>query len=379
MYRVRMSPRVLLLVVVCLADGRVLAQASKAQPPAPLLVSEFACPDPYVFRDGSDWYVFGTGAKPFFLQGKELGEGKMRRVGLDLDYTGFPAKVAQVWGFVVYRHTDGTHHGYGTLHLGNFHTVVAHFVPRGSEKWEDGRPVTKWDFKRVLVGDPSRKDWRYYESKVLQDADGTLYLMYVATVGRDNHIVAQRMKSPGQVDAAAPPRLMLKPDGYRSEDRDDPKGMQLVEGGSVYKYKGKYVLLYSVGDFQRNNYKLGMAVSDSLIPAAGHEYHKYKLPDPKHVWGTSTHKDEVAYLLQSEKAEWPNYARANVAGPGLGSLVADGKDLWLFFHGYKPDDKERKAPNRYVYRARVELADGPGGPVVKWLPTDPPGGTRGAK
>ena len=288
---------------------------------------------------------------------------------MDLDYAGFSARVAQVWGFIVYRHTDGTYHGYGTLHLGNFHTVIAYFVPRDSEKWADGRPITKWVFKRLLVGDPLRMDWKYYESKILEDTDGTLYLMFVANTGRDNHIVAQRMKTPGEIDPAAPRRLMLRPEGYRSEDRNGPKGMQLVEGGSVFRYKGKYILLYSVGDYLLNNYKLGMAFSDSLIPPPRRGYRKYKLPDPKHIWGTSGHKDEVVYLLQSEKAAWPNHSRAYVAGPGLGSLVADGNDLWLFFHGYKAEDKDRRPENRYVYRLPVKLAVDTGGPVLRWLPT----------
>ena len=42
------------------------------------------------------------------------------------------------------------------------------------------------------------------ESKILEDTDGTLYLMFVANTGRDNHIVAQRMKTPGEIDPAAP-------------------------------------------------------------------------------------------------------------------------------------------------------------------------------
>jgi len=371
-----MRARTLLLVIACLSPHRALAQAANA-PTRPLLVSEFPCPDPYIVRDGSDWYVFGTGPKPFFLEGRELGEGKMRRVFLDIDYKGFPARVAQVWGFFVYRHTDGTYHGYGTLHLGGFRTVIAHFAPRGAEKWQDGKPITKWDFKRLLVGDLAREDWKYYDAKILRDMDGALSLMFVATVGRDNHIVAQRLKNPGEIDPAAQRHVLLKPEGYRSEDRDDAGDMQLVEGGSIFRYKDKYLLLYSVGNFQKNNYKLGMAVSETLIPPPGREYRKSKRPDPTHVWGASAHNDEVYYLLQSEKAAWPNDSRAFVVGPGLGSLVSDGKDLWLFFHGYKPDDHERRPDNRFVFRMPVAIADGPGGPMINWRSNVPSNGIRG--
>jgi hypothetical protein len=54
-----------------------------------------------VCNDGLDWYIFGTGSWPFFLQGKALGVGKIKRVFLDLDYSRCPVKVAQIWGFKV--------------------------------------------------------------------------------------------------------------------------------------------------------------------------------------------------------------------------------------------------------------------------------------
>ncbi len=263
------------------------------------------------------------------MQGREFGEGKMKKVFLDLDYEGFRLKVAQIWGFVVHRDSDGIYHAYGTLHLGNYHTIIAYFELQPSETWEKGKPITKWKFKNVVVGDPSKQDWNCYESKILQDKDKTLYLMYVERTGRDNFIYAQKLKSWGRIDAAAPRRLMLRSEGYRSEDRDKPGGMQIVEGGSIIEWKGKYILLYSAGDFLLNNYKLGMAFSDTLIPAKGHMYHKVKIPDPKKVWGDKGSKEEIGYLLQSEKPQWPNYCGNVAAGPGLGSLVTIDDKPWL--------------------------------------------------
>jgi hypothetical protein len=331
------------------------------------LVSEFPCPDPHVFNDGSDWYIFGTGARPFFLQGRELREGKMKKVFMDLDYSGFPFKVAQIWGFIVHQHSDGSSHAYGTLHLGNFHTVIAYFVPQASAKWEKGKPITAWKFKSIVVGNPSRQDWKYYESKILVDTNKTIYLMYVANTGRDNFIVAQRMKAWSEIDKSFPPRLMLKPEGYRSEDRNGPRGMQLVEGGSIFKWNGTYILLYSVGDYLLNNYKLGMAFSNSLIPAPGQTYRKVKLPDPNQVWGKSNHRDEIGYLLQSQNPQWPNYAGSLAVGPGLGSIVSIDEKPWLFFHGYKPGDKERRPENRFVFRVPVTIAIDGGVPSLRWL------------
>lgn len=356
----------MLLASVMLGPAPAFTQTEKT-PLSNLLVSEFPCPDPYVFHDGADWYIFGTGARPFFLQGREFGEGKMKRVFLDVDYAGFPFKVAQIWGFIVHQHTDGSYHAYGTLHLGKFHTVIAYFQPQASARWEKGKPITAWKFKRIVVGNPSRQDWKYYESKILVDENKTIYLMYVANTGKDNFIFAQKMKSWSEIDKSSSPRILLKPEGYRSEDRNDARGMQLVEGGSIFKWKGKYILLYSVGDFLLNNYKLGMAFSDSLIPPRGKTYRKVKLPDPKRIWGASAHKDEIVYLLQSQKPQWPNYCGNQVVGPGLGSIVMIDKKPWLFFHGYEPEGKKRNPENRFVFRVPVTIAIDSGAPSLKWL------------
>ena len=304
-----------LLGLLLFESGPPFAQADAPPSAEPLLVSEIPCPDPQVFYDGSDWYIFGTGTRPFFLQGREFGEGKMKKVFLDLDYEGFRLKIAQIWGFVVHRDSDGIYHAYGTLHLGNYHTIIAYFEPQPSETWEKGKPITKWKFKNVVVGDPSKQDWNCYESKILQDKDKTLYLMYVERTGRDNFIYAQKLKSWGRIDAAAPRRLMLRSEGYRSEDRDKPGGMQIVEGGSIIEWKGKYILLYSAGDFLLNNYKLGMAFSDTLIPAKGHMYHKVKIPDPKKVWGDKGSKEEIGYLFNRRSRNGPTTAGTSPPAP----------------------------------------------------------------
>jgi len=196
--------------------------------------------------------------------------------------------------------------------------------------------------------------------------------MYVANTGRDNFIFVQKMKSWSEIDAASPRKMMLKPEGYRSEDRNGAGGMQIVEGGSVSKWKGKYILLYSVGDYLLNNYKLGMAFSESLIPAQGQTYHSVKLADPQRIWGESSHRDEIGYLLQSEKPRWPNYCGDVVVGPGLGSIVTIKEKSWLFFHGYKPEDKERRPENRFVFRVPVTVAIDRGAPSLEWLHVDLP-------
>jgi hypothetical protein len=291
----------------------------------------------------------------------------MRRVEPDVDFGALAHRVHQVWGMVVEREAEGRCHAYGTLHLGDYRTVIAAFVPRDGERWKPGKPVTRWRLARVMVGDADRGDCGYYESKVLREADGTRHLMYVARVGRDNHIVARRMRSPTELDPSAKPRLLLRPSGYPSEDRNGPGGMQLVEGPSIARLDGKFVLLYSVGDFRLNNYKLGMAFSDTLIPPEGQPYRTFKIPLAARGSLGGPVGEEIAYLLQSEHPDRPNYIGSAVVGPGLGSVIdVDGRP-WLFFHGYKPDDRERRPQNRFVYRAPLTVGIRESEPGLGWL------------
>jgi hypothetical protein len=47
----------------------------------------------------------------------------------------------------------------------------------------------------------------------------------------------------------------------------------------------------------------------------------------------------VRYLLQSQKADWPNYIADQVIGPGVPSIVREPSGRFLlFFDGFKPGD-----------------------------------------
>jgi hypothetical protein len=108
--------------------------------------------------------------------------------------------------------------------------------------------------------------------------------------------------------------------------------MQICEGTNIALINGKYVMLYSVGDFAHSNYKLGVAYSDVLVPASGQKYTKAKLYDHANVWGNLSSAKEGAYLLQTEKASWPHYADAFLNGPGLGNIIQYNGTYYLVFH-----------------------------------------------
>ena len=351
-----------LAAAVALLLSGTLALAS------PELVSRDPLPDPQVLQVDGEWFIFGTAVKPFLLYGDALSPDRMRRKDLQLDYGTWPHAVQTIWGFTVYRHEDGAFHAYATLHLGDFHTVVAHFLPAPGEKWTKGSPIARWRMTGVLLGDVAARDWTCYESKIVREPDGPLYLVYCCSNGRNqNEIRAQRMRDPGEIDRRFEARTLLRPDGYRSEDRNAPGGLQLVEGASLCRIGGKWVLLYSVGDYAQKTYSLGVAYSDRLVPPPGEFYEKVLLPDPGRIWGNEGRTDEVGYLLQSTHADWPNYCGGSVAGPGLGSIVFKKESPWLVFHGYRPDDAKRDPADRFVWQVPLRISIAEDRPMAEWI------------
>ncbi|MHC4550735.1 MAG: glycoside hydrolase family protein [Planctomycetota bacterium] len=342
--------------------------AWSATPATADLVSHVPLPDPYVLKQGDTWYIFGTGTKPYLLQGRSLTPGAMHRKELQLDYGTWPHKPAQIWGFVVYGHGEGEFHAYGTLHLGGFRTIVGHFLPQPGATWGNNRPITRWRLNKILLGDVATKDWNVLESRFVRDEDGALYLLYSVRASQYRNVIrAQRMRDPATIDRRFEARTLLRPDGYRSEDRNDPGGLQLVEAASISRMGGKYVLLYSVGDYSRSNYKLGVAYSSVLVPPKGQFYEKVLTADRERVWGNLGRTREVVYLLQSQVRDWPNYCARHVVGPGVGNVVKVGAELWLVFHGYKPEDKRRNPDDRYVWKLPLRVKIAPDVPMKDWL------------
>ncbi|MHC4258750.1 MAG: glycoside hydrolase family protein, partial [Planctomycetota bacterium] len=210
---------------------------------------------------------------------------------------------------------------------------MCHFSPDGSGVW----PVTDWLLDKVMVGSPSNGT---YESKVYSDTSG-LYLIYSEGLGDgDIHIMAQKLLDPDDVDYSFTARAILSPEGLRSEDRNPPGGMQIVEGPNIKHVVtpegSKYVMFYAVGDFALENYKLGVAYSDVLVPSPGQQYSKVKSFDSSNVWGNTGPKNEVVYTLQTQISEWPNYYGDLFNGPGLGNLVDYLDRYYIIFHARNP-------------------------------------------
>ena len=327
--------------------------------------------DPYVFREGDGWYITSTysASKPkYILYTNDFENTEQYTLKLDLNesylrnYFSNPDLDARhVWGFVPYKHTDGSWHAYASIHIGGYKTFVCHFSPVASSGW----PVTDWRLDKVLVGSPSNTA---YESKIYSDASG-MYLIYVETLGDgDNHIMAQKLLDPDEVDSTFTPRAILSPEGLNSEYRNGTSGMQICEGPNISHVVtpggSKYVMLYAVGDFARGNYKLGAAYSDVLIPAAGKQYEKPKAFDKNNLWKNNLPEHEVVYTLQTQLAGWDNYCKDIVNGPGLGNLVEYLNNYYIIFHARQPYRKGT-GNGRWVWICPVTVDFG--NPMSSWL------------
>lgn len=205
---------------------------------------------------------------------------------------------------------------------------------------------TKWTADTLLVGSLAQEAPADYDGKYVSDG-GKLYLIYERELSAGPDIfglVAQPMDSYTK-PAATPPITLLKPQtdpgALASEnyfDQTQKGGFRLVEVGNIIKVDGKYLMLYSVGSYERPVYKIGVAWSDTFLPANGSTYRKVTMTDTNGVWGPKG-ADEVDYLLQSQHNDWPNYVGASVQAPGVGSLVQRDGIWYLFFAGYGTDEQ----------------------------------------
>jgi hypothetical protein len=217
-------------------------------------------------------------------------------------------------------------------------TVILHAHPKKVVK---GAVPTDWVADSLLVGSFSTPTKADYDGKYYEDGN-TLYLVYSARLTNSpNHdgIVAQLMDKPDTPDAAKP-TVLLAPGDYNSElfnGLNQPDTFKLIETGNITRVDGKYLMAYSTGAYNEPDYKIGLAWSDTFLPAAGGSYRRITMTDTNGVWGKAG-QPEVKYLLQSQEANWPNYIADTVMAPGVPAVVQDGQSWYLTFAGYLPSD-----------------------------------------
>ena len=236
-------------------------------------------------------------------------------------------------------------------------TVILHVHPVGSA---DPVPTT-WVADSVLEGSLAQNQRANYDGKYYE-TNNTLYLLYSKRLsekpGRAG-IVAQPMSSPAQPAASQP--VVLLPPGpgaeFSSEDffLNAPKSQfKLVETGNISQIDGKYVMAYSTGAFNENDYKTGLAWSSSFLPPNGSTYQKLVTPDPSNIWHNPGHQD-INYLLQSQQPQWPNDVAGVVSAPGVPAIVEDNGKRYLMFAGYLPSTTGGQDPTAFDPSKRQSL------------------------
>jgi hypothetical protein len=246
--------------------------------------------------------------------------------------------VGGYWSKSVYQDSLGNWHMAASPRIkknGRGWNVIVHLNPQKGAQWSPGAPIQNWVVDKVLAGDPETSHPANYAGKYFKDSNGELYLIYVKRITDTdmNGIFAQRMDSPIKVDQNDDPVKLLAPGPYNSEYRNGTSGLKLIETGNVMEIKGKYIIAYTVGAYNRDNYKIGLAWSDHLLGP----YKKMLKKDVHNIWRNGAGKPEVYYLLQAQKSNWPNYVKDQVEAPGVPSLDRDSDGKWyLFFAGYYP-------------------------------------------
>ena len=307
--------------------------------------------DPYVFQHHGEWHIYGTDR--FAFRGTHLNVDSLRAEPFELKFPGRQPP-QDIWGFHPYQESDGSFHAVATLHLGNFRTEIAYFRPSGN--FPSKAVPTAWTFSHVLIPYAEGRQ-SPYETKFVRDA-GNLYLVYCLNEGSTAvNIVAQKMKNPSTIDANSPVQVLLRPEGFRSEDRNAGRVLQIVEGPNIVPLGDVFVMFYSVGDFAQRNYKTSFAYSDHLIPTAGGTYKKVLVNDLRNVWESPKEKagKEIYYLLQSEHVNWPNYVGNQVLAPGLANLVMEDGKPYLVFHGYEPTQVGLNPALRYCWKLPIQV------------------------
>ena len=250
-------------------------------------------------------------------------------------------------------------------------TLIAH--ASANVEAAPGSAPTRWSVDRVLVGSFSELDQGNYDCKYFEDK-GKLYLLYVKNLQPNplvNGIVIQPMLSPTRL-AQVGPTLLLSPerqDGGFNSETFATTNAKLVEAANIQVINGKYAMAYSTGSYLTAGYKAGVAWSDTLFPAAGHEYRKVLEPDYGNVWKNPSRID-VHYLIQSQKANWPNDTGNQVIGPGVNSFVQGPGGAWyMYFNAYNPHDMPMtssltEAAHRRPYFVRLRVNVPAGAPVA---------------
>lgn len=341
-------------------------------------------------KDSREWIVTGTTKAMMrciaeltprcFSWGRlKIGAGSLRPV-----ITAAGATITNYQNLNAYRDEAGAWHAVLAVGVNNaahpdYWTVLVHARPAGVIK--SGALPLAWSADTILSGSFSTPEDGNYDGKYVRD-HGRLYLLYVknfvAKPALRNGAVLQPMRSPTE-PGMTPAVTLLRPDEAFESERYGRSRAKLVEAPYIATVGGKYALIYSTGAYREAGYKVGVAWSDTLLPAKGGSYRKVAVAP--NLAGVGAGRHDIHYLLQSQDPCSGNFTGDRVISPGVASLVRDDRGWAMLFAGFDPGDRPLLLPDvaradhrrpyfvrmvEHVDRAR-KVADASADDLAEWL------------
>ncbi|PTB35091.1 uncharacterized protein TrAFT101_010733 [Trichoderma asperellum] len=344
----------------------------------------FSDPFHVVYQDAKDLYISGTTHKYLKCNSGDLSAGcasllkNKYETGSALNQTAHAAgtKICGAAGIHPFQSKDRSWDALVTLHVQSKPkkcdgisgwSVIVH--ARSKNPGPADSPPTSWIGDKVMIGTFSDNVDANYDGKYFETPDGKLYLVYQKQESKKpkrDGVAAWPMNNPTTLTPGSSPTFLLLPgEELNSENYVSGKGhFKLIETGNIHAINGKFFMAYSVGAYNRNTYKIGIAYSDTFLPAPGQQYRKVMKNNPDHLWD-SKRKKEVYYFLQSEeKHDGWHYIGDQVLAPGVPTVAQIGpNNSWvLLFAGYNPKDAPTKdgtdkyqASHRRPYFTKVNV------------------------
>jgi beta-xylosidase len=217
--------------------------------------------DPFVLKDGSEYYLYGTSSNKGFFAWKSEDLVHWKPLGLVFDSTkrGNLGKMSgDFWAPECYRRGS-------TYYL----IFTARWFENGSLRlWLATASSPEGPFREALGRPLFDPGYATIDGDVFEDDDGQNYLYYsrdcsenVVGAYHESHIYGVRLSGDMRTVIGEPVRLL------RPEQRWETGSgsYRWNEGPFMLKHGGKYYLMYSGNYFASRAYSVGYAVADSPL------------------------------------------------------------------------------------------------------------------
>jgi beta-xylosidase len=318
----RVSAVIVLFATVAPTQAHSADVAPRADVTTPAPAPDFA--DPFVLADGETYFAFATGAAGEHVQvarSKDLRAWTPMRDALPVLPAWAEARDPLVWAPSVLRRPSGYVLYYTARDATSGFQCIGHAVsPRAEGPYVD-------DARHAFVCQTSAEPLcGSIDASPFVDDNGAAYLTWKS----DENSTACRGAPRIWAQRLSPTGLELV--GARASilSRDRPWEGALIEGPSMLKHDGRYLLFYSANDWQSASYAVGYATCSSPL-------------------GPCTKVTTDAPLFASH---------GDALGPGGQEFFSDGAQLWVAYHAWSaPNTTYGSGGVRSLRVSRVSFED----------------------